>query len=116
MTAKNVTEKLAMFSDHWSPKILTTYNNNDIMVAKFQGEYHWHSHLDTDGFFMVLKGEIELHLRDKIIHMKEGDVYVVPAGVEHRPVAKEEAHILLIEPIGTPNSGDEKTAAKKVLI
>lgn len=116
MTAKNVTEKLSMFSEHWTPKILTTYNGNDIMVAKLKGEFEWHSHPDTDDFFMIVKGELDLELRDQTIHMKEGDIYVVPAGVEHRPVAREEVHVMLIETTGTPNSGDEATAAIKVEI
>jgi len=113
-TAINPTQKLSQFTDHWSPKVISSFNNNDIMVVKAQGEFNWHSHPDTDDFFMVLKGKLTIKLRDGDVHLNEGDLYVVPKGVEHCPVAEEEVHLLLIEPKGTPNTGDESTAAKKV--
>jgi len=86
------------------------------MVVKAQGEFNWHSHPDTDDFFLVLKGDLTIKLRDKDVHLSQGEMYVVPKGVEHCPVAEQEAHILLIEPHGTPNTGDESTAATKTAI
>lgn len=112
----NLKEKLGKFSEHWSPKIVTTYNDNDIMVVKFQGEFPWHSHPDTDDFFLVIEGEITVQTEHGDVNLTPGELYVVPKGVEHRPVAKDEAKVLLIEPQGTPNTGDDETAAKKVQI
>lgn len=83
------------------------------MVAKLKGEFIWHSHPDTDDFFLVPKGNLTIQLRDGDVRLGAGDPYVMPKGVEHRPVAEEEVHILLIEPEGTPNTGDPKTAAVK---
>ncbi len=116
MTAKpvNLAERLSRFSEHWSPKVVARYNGDDVMVVKVKGEFVWHSHPDTDDFFLVLKGRLRIEMRDGDVTLGPGDLYVVPRGVEHRPVAEEEAELLLIEPAGTPNTGDEKTAAKKV--
>ncbi len=86
------------------------------MVVKVQGEFVWHSHAETDDLFLVLAGEIDIELRDQTITLGVGGMFVVPAGVEHRPVAKQEAHLLLIEPSGTPNTGNVQTAASKVII
>ena len=116
MKAINLSEKLSRFSEHWSPKIISNYNDNDIMVVKVQGEFNWHSHADTDDFFHVLKGQIVIQMRDGDITLNEGEMFVVHVGVEHRPIAKEEAHLLLIEPRNTPNTGDPSTAATKVEI
>jgi mannose-6-phosphate isomerase-like protein (cupin superfamily) len=112
----NLSEKLASFSEHWTPKIIGGYNGNDLMVVKVKGEFVWHSHPDTDDFFMVLKGKLTIRLRDGDVILNPGEIYVVPKGVEHCPVAEEECHVLLIEPRGTPNTGDEKTAITKVAI
>jgi mannose-6-phosphate isomerase-like protein (cupin superfamily) len=111
----NLTEKLTTFSEYFSPRTVATYNNNDIMVAKLMGPYHWHKHDDTDDFFLVLKGTLHIELRDRTVTLNPGEVFVVPKGIEHRPVAHEEVHILLIEPTGTPNSGDKATAAPRIL-
>ena len=116
MTAPaNLAEKLATFTDRFSPRTIATYNNNDIMVAKLEGPFHWHKHEDTDDFFLVLKGTLDIELRDRTVTLNSGEVFVVPKGVEHRPVARGEVHILLIEPTGTPNSGDKATAAPRIL-
>ncbi|MDE2383928.1 MAG: cupin domain-containing protein [Alphaproteobacteria bacterium] len=112
----NLGEKLAKFPEHWSPKIVGGYNGNDLLVVKLQGEFNWHSHPETDDFFMVLKGRLTIQMRDGNVVLNPGEIYVVPKGVEHCPKADEECHVLLIEPRGTPNTGDEKTAAKKVAI
>jgi mannose-6-phosphate isomerase-like protein (cupin superfamily) len=86
------------------------------MVVKVKGAFVWHHHEDTDDFFLVLKGRLRIELRDGSVELGPGELYVVPKGVEHRPVAEEEAHILLIEPTGTPNTGDAATAAARVVI
>lgn len=114
--AVNLAEKLAQFEQHWSPRIVAAYNGNDVMVVKVKGEFVWHSHPDTDDLFLVLAGRIRIELRDRNVELGPGELFVVPRGVEHRPVADEEAHLLLIEPRGTPNTGDESTAAVKVAI
>lgn len=109
-------EKLATFSEHWSPKIVSTFNGHDVMVVKLKGEFVWHSHPDTDDFFLVLKGNLTIQLRDSDVRLGPGDLYVVPKGAEHRPIADEEVHLLLIEPHGTPNTGDPATAVVKETI
>jgi mannose-6-phosphate isomerase-like protein (cupin superfamily) len=109
----DLSEKLARFSEHWSPRTIAQFNNNDVMVVKVKGEFVWHKHDDTDDFFLVLKGTLDIQLRDRTIALGPGQMYVVPKGVEHRPVAKEEVHLLLIEPTGTPNTGDVATAAPR---
>ena len=113
MSGINLAQKLASFTEHWSPKIVARYNGNDVMVVKVQGEFVWHSHADTDDLFLVLKGEIDIQMRGSTVTLGEGEMFVVPAGVEHRPVAKEEAHVLLMEPAGTPNTGNTETAVQK---
>ena len=114
-SAANLAEKLAEFAEHFSPRTIATYNGNDIMVAKLLGPFHWHKHDETDDFFLVIKGTLDIELRDRIVTLKPGELFVVPRGVEHRPVAREEVHILLIEPTGTPNSGDPSSAAPRML-
>lgn len=113
----NLAEKLATFSEHWSPKIVAQLNDYDVMVVRVQGEFVWHSHPDTDDFFLVLDGELDIELRDRTVTLKPGELFVVPKGVEHRPVARKgEVKMLLIEPKGVPNTGDATTAAVKVAI
>jgi len=116
MTVVNLASKLSTFSEHWSPKIVSTVNGNDVMVVKVKGEFNWHSHPDTDDFFLVLKGQLVIQLRESDLHLGPGDLYVVPKDVEHRPVAVEETHLLLIEKAGVPNTGDVATAAVKEYI
>ncbi len=113
MSAINLADKLATFSEHWSPRIIADFNGHDVMVVKVKGEFNWHSHADTDDFFLVLKGEITIRLRGDDVHLKAGEMFVVPKGVEHCPVAENEAELLLIEPAGTPNTGDPATAVTK---
>ena len=116
MTAEavNLSEKLSTFSEYWSPKIVSQFNCHDVMLVKAKGEFVWHSHDDTDDFFLVLSGNVTIETELGNVILKPGELYVVPKGVQHRPVAQEEAHILLIEPTGTPNTGDARTAARKV--
>jgi mannose-6-phosphate isomerase-like protein (cupin superfamily) len=111
--AIDLPQKLSAFSEHWSPRTVTQFNDCDVMVVKVKGEFVWHKHDDTDDFFLVLKGVLDIHLRDRIVTLGPGQMYVVPRGVEHRPVAREEVHMLLIEPTGTPNTGDAATAAPR---
>jgi mannose-6-phosphate isomerase-like protein (cupin superfamily) len=111
----NLAEKLATFTDRFSPRTVATYNNNDIMVAKLEGPFHWHKHDDTDDFFLVLDGTLDIELRDRTVTLKPGELFVVPRGVEHRPVAHGEVHILLSDPPGTPNTGDKATAAPRIV-
>ena len=111
----NLAEKLATFAEHWSPRTVAQLNDHDVMVVKVQGEFVWHKHDETDDFFLVLKGELDIELRDRTVTLGPGEMFIVPKGVEHRPVAREEAHLLLIEPTGTPNTGDAKTAAPRKL-
>jgi len=113
MNVVNLAEKLSQFSEHWRPKIVGAFNGHDLMVVKVEGEFVWHSHPDTDDLFLVLNGEIDIEMRDGTVTLREGELFVVPRGVEHRPVARSEAHLLLIEPAGTPNTGDPVTAARK---
>jgi mannose-6-phosphate isomerase-like protein (cupin superfamily) len=112
----NLAQKLSTFSEYFSPKIVADYNGNDVYLAKIKGEFVWHSHPDTDDLFLVLKGKLTIKLRDGDVVLGPGELYVVPKGVEHCPVADEEAHVLLIEPAGTPNTGDAATATTKVKI
>lgn len=114
--AINLAAKLSTFSEHWQPRVVGQFNSNDLMVVKVKGEFVWHKHDDTDDFFLVLNGRIDIQLRDGIVTLGPGEMFVVPKGVEHRPVAVEEAHVLLIEPQGTPNTGNVKTAAARRVI
>lgn len=116
MPVVNLAGKLATFSERWSPKIVAGFNGHDVMVVKVGGEFVWHAHPDTDDFFLVLKGRLRIDLRDGPVTLGPGELFVVPKGVEHRPVAEEETHLLLIEPAGTPNTGDPATAAAKSAI
>ncbi|MCP1198739.1 cupin domain-containing protein [Notoacmeibacter sp. MSK16QG-6] len=112
--AVNLNEKLAQFSEHWSPKIVAEYNGNDVMVVKFKGEFPFHSHAETDDFFLVLEGKMTMEYRDRTISVGPGELFIVPKGIEHRPVAEEEVKVLLIEPKGEPNSGDSTERAPAV--
>lgn len=116
MTSVNLAAKLALFSEYWTPKIVGSFNGHDIMVVKVKGEFNWHAHSDTDDFFLVLKGALIISLPDGEVTLGPGELYVVPKGVQHRPWAEEETHLLIIEPAGTPNTGDPATAAVKQVI
>src|SRR5262245_2657474 len=109
----SLADKLATFSEHWSPRTVARLNGHDVMVVKVKDEFIWHKHDETDDFFLVIKGLLDIQLRDRTITLGPGEMYVVPKGVEHRPVAREEVHLLLIEPTGTPNTGDKATAAPR---
>ncbi len=107
----NLADKLAQFSTHWDPHVVANYNDNDIMVVKFQGEYPFHKHDTTDDFFLVLEGEVTMEYdAHESVTFSAGEIVVVPAGVVHRPRAEHEVKVLLIEPKGEPNSGDSDRA------
>jgi mannose-6-phosphate isomerase-like protein (cupin superfamily) len=115
----NFQDKLAKFSEHWSPKIVAQMNDYHFKVVKVQGEFIWHDHPETDEIFVVLMGHLEIQFRDGKVILKEGEMFVVPKGVEHKPVAESECHLLLVEPAGTLNTGEvvsERTAAADVWI
>ncbi len=115
----NFEEKLLKFSEHWSPKIIAQLNDYHLKLAKVQGEFVWHDHPETDEVFIVVKGQLEILFRDGNVLLNEGEMFVVPKGVEHKPVAENECHILLIEPAGTVNTGDvedELTAPNNIWI
>ncbi|QHQ36369.1 cupin domain-containing protein [Algicella marina] len=116
MKAINLAGKLASFDEHWAPRIVGQYNDNDLMVVKVKGEFVWHDHADTDDLFLVLEGEIDIEMLAETVTLRAGEMFVVPKGVEHRPVAREEAHLLIIEPRNTPNTGDPATAVTKETI
>jgi mannose-6-phosphate isomerase-like protein (cupin superfamily) len=106
----NLAAKLDSISTHWSPHVVA---RDDVMVVKVKGEFNWHSPPDTDDLFVALKGQIAIEMRDQTATLNTGDLFVVPCGVKHRPVARDEAHLLLIEPRAMPNTGDPDTAAPK---
>ena len=117
--AINFKEKLSRFDDHWSPKVIARMNDTHFKRAKFQGEFVWHRHEDTDEVFIVLEGEMSIEFRDGAVTVRAGELFVVPKGVEHRPVADQLCKALLVEPAGTINTGDaggEMTAADNVWI
>jgi mannose-6-phosphate isomerase-like protein (cupin superfamily) len=108
----NIAEKLELFHDHWSPKIVGEVNNVAVKLVKFQGEFGWHHHELEDEMFYVIAGEFDMEFRDKTVHLEPGEFLIVPRGVEHRPVAQHEVSVMLIEPntvLNTGNVTDEKT-------
>ena len=113
---ENLADKLSTFDEHWSPRTVAEFNGHDVMVVKVKGEFVWHHHDDTDDFFLVLRGRITIRMGDGDVELGPGEMFVVPVGLEHQPVAAEETELLLIEPSGTPNTGDQATAARRVVI
>ncbi|MCG3266718.1 cupin domain-containing protein [Yoonia sp. I 8.24] len=115
MQAINIAQKLSLFDSHWDPKVVASYNNNDVMVVKFQGEFPYHKHDDTDDFFLVIEGQVTMDFEgQESVTFHAGELFIVPKGVVHRPRAEHEAKVLLIEPKGEPNSGDaDRPAAPK---
>ena len=106
ITKLNLSDKFDLFADHWSPKIAADLNDNHVLLAKLQGEFVWHKHADEDELFMVIRGTLTIELRDGSITLEPGELAVIPKGVEHRPVALEEVHLMLIEPKKTRHTGD----------
>ena len=111
----NLAEKLGAFSEHWAPKIVARYNDNEVRLVKTDGEFVWHKHDDTDELFLILEGEFDMDFRDRTVTVKPGELLIVPRGTEHRPAARRgEVKLLLIDPNDTPNTGDKDTATQAV--
>lgn len=113
----NVAEKFSLFSEHWNPKIVGELNGQMVKLVKFKGPFVWHHHENEDELFYVVKGSFDMHLRDKVVTIKEGEFIIIPRGVEHKPVAKEEVEIMLFEPASTLNTGNiENEMTRKNLL
>ena len=106
MEVVNLAEKLALFSEHWSPRLVGELNGQHVKVVKLLDEFVWHHHEQEDELFLVLSGRLTIRFRDRDAHLGEGEFLIVPRGVEHQPVAEEEVHVLLFEPAGTLNTGN----------
>ena len=113
MKTTNLAEKLGQFSNQRDPHVVANYNGNNVRVVKFQDEFPFHVHPDTDDFFSMLKDQLKMDLEGQSHSVKAGELFIVPKGVTHRPRAENECKVLLIEPVGEPNSGDPETAAPK---
>lgn len=109
MKKVNLAEKFNLFNEYWSPRIVSELNGQYVKLAKFKGEFIWHSHANEDELFLVVKGTLRIELRDGSITLNEGEFYIVPKGVEHKPVADEEAHIMLLEPKSTEQTGGSES-------
>jgi len=109
VTKINLAEKFGCFTDQWSPKIVADLNDSHVKLAKVQGEFVWHRHAEEDELFIVVRGELTIELRDGMVTLGPGELVVIPKGVEHRPVAREEVHLILIEPKATRHTGDVVT-------
>ncbi|MDP5274901.1 cupin domain-containing protein [Chengkuizengella axinellae] len=106
--AINISEKLSKFNEHWSPKVISEMNDYQFKLAKFYGEFVWHSHKDTDEVFIVMEGELKILFRDGEVKLSKGEMYVIPKGVEHKPYAEKECHVMLVEPKGVVNTGENR--------
>ena len=105
MNKVNLSGKFSLFSEHWTPKIIAELNDYQIKIAKVEGDFVWHNHLDTDEFFLVIEGTLFIEFESETMELETGELCVVPKGVQHRPYAKEECRIMLIEPRGVVNTG-----------
>ena len=115
----NLNEKLSMFSEHWSPKIVAEMNDYHIKLVKIKGDFVWHNHEDTDEVFIVIEGNMKIEFEKKTVELNEGEMYVVPKGVNHKPFAESECKIMIIEPSGVVNTGNIEsnlTASNEVWI
>lgn len=111
----NLAEKFDQFSEHFAPKIIARYNDNEVRLVKAEGELVWHKHDETDELFLILDGEFDMEFRDTVVTVRPGELLIVPRGVEHRPTARRgEVKLVLIDPAGTPNTGDNATATHAV--
>jgi mannose-6-phosphate isomerase-like protein (cupin superfamily) len=111
----NLAEQLDQFSEHFAPKIIARYNDNEVRLVKAKGELVWHKHDETDELFLILDGEFDMEFRDRTVTVRPGELLIVPRGVEHRPTARRgEVKLVLIDPLGTPNTGDNATATHAV--
>jgi len=106
MSVININQKFGLFSEHWTPKKIGELNGQQILLAKIKGEFIWHAHEHEDELFMIIKGSLILEFRDKKVELNEGEIYIIPKGVEHKPMAKEEVHVLLFEPLDIKHTGN----------
>jgi mannose-6-phosphate isomerase-like protein (cupin superfamily) len=106
MEKVNIREKLALFSDHWNPRVVGELNGQHVKLVKFQGEFVWHDHADEDEMFLVVHGSFRMDFRDRSVALNEGDFIIVPRGVQHRPVAEQEVEVMLFEPAQIKHTGD----------
>ena len=106
MKTINLKEKFELFTEHWTPKIIGELNNQEVKLAKLKGDFVWHDHKDEDELFLVIKGQLTIEFRDNTVVLNEGEMIIVPRGVEHKPSAKEEVHVLLFEPKNIKHTGD----------
>jgi mannose-6-phosphate isomerase-like protein (cupin superfamily) len=113
ITKVNIKEKLGSFNDYWKPYIIGELNGQYVKIVKFTGEFTWHHHDNEDEMFLVIKGEFNMELKDSTLKLREGEFIIIPKGVEHRPVAEKEAHVLLFEPVSTLNTGNVKNSFTK---
>jgi mannose-6-phosphate isomerase-like protein (cupin superfamily) len=104
----NLKEKFGLFHDHWTPRIIGELNGQDVKLAKVQGEFVWHDHKDEDELFFIIKGCLKIEFRDRVVKLNEGEMLIIPKGVEHRPVAEEEVWLMLFEPSTTKHTGEVK--------
>jgi mannose-6-phosphate isomerase-like protein (cupin superfamily) len=108
MQVINLNEKFGLFNEHWTPKIIGELNGQAVKLAKVQGEFIWHDHAHEDELFFILKGSLKIEFRDKTLVLKEGEMLIIPRGVEHKPIAEEEVWLMLFEPISTKHTGEVK--------
>ena len=109
----NLRDKFSLFTEHWTPKVVAELNGQHVKLAKLQGEFIWHKHNEEDELFMVVKGKLRIEFRDSAVELMENEMLVVPRGVEHKPVAEEEVWLMMFEPAGTLNTGNEQNERTK---
>ncbi|HXR81887.1 MAG TPA: cupin domain-containing protein [Saprospiraceae bacterium] len=109
----NLSEKFDLIQDHWNPRIAGELNGQQVKLVKFKGEFIWHKHEDEDEMFFVVQGEFDMHLREKVITLRENEFIIIPKGVEHKPVATNEVSVMLFEPASTLNTGDKRNEMTK---
>ena len=106
MKAINISEKFKLFTEHWTPKKIGELNGQQVLLAKLKGEFIWHTHENEDELFMIIKGSLKIEFRDKTIELNEGELFIIPKGVEHKPIAESEVHVLLFEPLAIKHTGN----------
>ncbi len=106
MQVLNISEKFKLFKDHWTPKKIGELNGQQVLLAKLKGAFIWHAHADEDELFMIIKGQLKIEFRDKTVTLNEGEIFIIPKGVEHKPIAEKEVEVLLFEPLSTKHTGD----------
>jgi len=106
MKAINLLEKFQLFSEHWTPKKIGELNGQQVLLAKLKGEFIWHTHEHEDELFLIIKGKLKIAFKDTIIELNEGEMYIIPKGIAHKPIAEEEVHVLLFEPLEIKHTGN----------